>query len=522
MSKLYPPLIPGSIPAFPLEDGGTIKIPFKLNPSVGKDEISQFRLKIKDNNSGKVKFVITVNCNDNFFNTQEIEFAIDENLKNNLTIGQFYKVQLACVSNSEDTDQNLYWSTVGIVKAIGKCYLDTLGFEGDSDLGEIACDYWTEDPTEKIYSYQFLIKNSDGTILYEEGEEIIVNNNLMNYRFNENNKQYTSIISYCPKYNFLDNNIGNYDQTIKISAKVKTINGYIVNTDIPQTINISFTNNAGNLIKLNNCGINYDLGLIYLSGNFQKNVNKLQLIRKNLVTSKMELLNILPSFQEGELLNYADIGVFQGNNYQYFLKSQDNAYIVYYLLFSCDNKVDFDGIILSDKEKVLHIKFDSKMSSFKPIIQEQKIETMGSQYPYFSRNGNIYYHEFSINGLISYNMDTENYFIDLNTNQNLHRTETKSLNIEFFGSSTSLTADNIYKERVFKREVLAWLANGEPKLLRSSTEGNFIVRLTGVSLTPNDTLGRMIHSFSATATEVAEYNQENLKKYNLLYEGGNN
>jgi hypothetical protein len=92
MSKLYPPLIPGSIPAFPLKQGEKIKIPFKLNPSVGKNEIREFRLKIKENNSGKVKLVITANYDDNFFNTQEIEFIIDENLENNLAIGQFYKV----------------------------------------------------------------------------------------------------------------------------------------------------------------------------------------------------------------------------------------------------------------------------------------------------------------------------------------------------------------------------------------------------------------------------------------------
>jgi len=31
-----------------------------------------------------------------------------------------------------------------------------------------------------------------------------------------------------------------------------------------------------------------------------------------------------------------------------------------------------------------------------------------------------------------------------------------------------------------------------------------------VSLTPNDTLGRMIHTFNATAYEIEEYNVDNL------------
>jgi len=59
-------------------------------------------------------------------------------------------------------------------------------------------------------------------------------------------------------------------------------------------------------------------------------------------------------------------------------------------------------------------------------------------------------------------------------------------------------------------EVLEWLTNGKPKLFRSPGEGNFIVRLMNTSLSPNDTLGRMLHTFSCTAYEIAEYNHKNL------------
>ena len=61
-----------------------------------------------------------------------------------------------------------------------------------------------------------------------------------------------------------------------------------------------------------------------------------------------------------------------------------------------------------------------------------------------------------------------------------------------------------------------WLTDGKPKIFRSPTEGNFIVRLMNVSLTPLDNLGRMLHSFNCTAYEIAEYNYENLKTFNLI------
>jgi hypothetical protein len=115
-------------------------------------------------------------------------------------------------------------------------------------------------------------------------------------------------------------------------------------------------------------------------------------------------------------------------------------------------------------------------------------------------------------------MDENQEFFKFNENKNLIRKSTLSNDIISDYNSSSLTDENIYKERIFKREVLDWLNNGQPKLFRSPTEGNFIVRLMNCSLTPNDTLGRMIHSFSATAYEIADCTMENLEKYNLLFE----
>jgi len=62
---------------------------------------------------------------------------------------------------------------------------------------------------------------------------------------------------------------------------------------------------------------------------------------------------------------------------------------------------------------------------------------------------------------------------------------------------------------------LEWLNNGEPKLFRSPGEGNYIVRLMNVSLSPEDTLGRMLHNFSCTAYEIDDYTYNNLNSYGI-------
>jgi hypothetical protein len=117
-------------------------------------------------------------------------------------------------------------------------------------------------------------------------------------------------------------------------------------------------------------------------------------------------------------------------------------------------------------------------------------------------------------------MDEENLFIGDNvfSGENLIRKPTDSSvpRNNFKIKHTNLTSDNIQRERNFKLAVLDWLNNGEPKLFRSPGEGNYIVRLMNNSLSPNDTLGRMLHTFSSNAYEIADYNYENLSYYGFI------
>ena len=83
-------------------------------------------------------------------------------------------------------------------------------------------------------------------------------------------------------------------------------------------------------------------------------------------------------------------------------------------------------------------------------------------------------------------------------------------------AKTDLTSENIMSERYFKLLVLDWLTDGKPKLFRSPTEGNYIVRLLNVSLTPKTELGRMIHEFTCTAYEVADFDYQSLRDLGLL------
>ena len=78
--------------------------------------------------------------------------------------------------------------------------------------------------------------------------------------------------------------------------------------------------------------------------------------------------------------------------------------------------------------------------------------------------------------------------------------------------------DYIY-ERDFRQKVLDFLHDGKPKLFKSPTEGNIIVRLTDINCTPNQTTDRLIYEFASTGNELAEATYENYLKYNFLNPG---
>jgi hypothetical protein len=67
-------------------------------------------------------------------------------------------------------------------------------------------------------------------------------------------------------------------------------------------------------------------------------------------------------------------------------------------------------MFLCDENRQLRITFNPKVSTFKEVIQESKIDTIGGKFPQFFRNEQTRYKEFSISGLISYLQDPNNMF----------------------------------------------------------------------------------------------------------------
>lgn len=497
--KLYPPNIGGTIPAF---CGTVLTVPFSMNKAVGKGEIGGFALKIKTVN-GEYKGYSQVL--DSTSGSQDLKIGYDVETKfevnfdvSHITfdVGQYYKIQLAYIY--DDLDHTVgYYSTVGVVKYTTEpeIYINNLEYGHINIHNYSYTGVYSQrhgDITEKMYSSRFQVFDREGVVLEDTGY-ILHNTNLDNLIYEQSD--HFSLAADLP-----------LDESFFIQFSVKTTNGLEISTKkyrIMQRRNISPEIEAE--LKAT---CNYENGSVNLSILDTKDAvisGKFLISRASDKNGwaweefkKFNLQSMVPG--KWSLIDYT---VEQGVSYRYSLQ-QYNDYDIYSdRIVSKDVYVDFEDSFLYDGERQLKIKFNPQVSSFSKTIMENKMDTIGSKYPFITRNGSVNYKEFPISGLISYQMDDNDLFFDK-----------KNLNLTYY--STQLTGENIAAERKFKHEVWDWLTNGETKIFKSPAEGNFLIRLMNVSLSPENGLSRMLHSFSGSAVEVGEYTIANLAKEGVL------
>lgn len=482
---IYPPFIADTIPAF---TNDKIVIPFQQNTAVDEKGVVGFRLKIKNYQTSKSIATLYIEATTEMFEKQEIEFTNFTNIESKKEeefipeTSQYYKFQL-----SYDDSSNYYaYSSASIGRCIGQSPTISI-IKQNNYLYQ--GNYTTSLLSEPIYSYRFVLSDANTNLILYDSDNILhnVDEDVIDY----NTKTRTSHHNFKLKYE------GN---NMKLCYIITTINGY---TQEAELNNIAFIdNNIENkqYLKLSQDQKAKQNGYVKiqlndLNDNFWQNDNEYIIERKISSTNKWEELiqfSIIDLNNVNSLF-WCDYAVEQGLSYKYAIKNQNDRYII-----NTEIEVEFEDSFLLDAEKQLNIKYNTRIPSFKNNILEQKIETIGNKYPFFFRNGQVNYKEFSISGLLSHLMDENEGFI---SKHNLGLVET---------ADTNLTDNNIMAERKFKLAVLDWLTNGKPKLFKSPTEGMYLVRLMNVTLSPNDTLGRMLHTFSATAYEIGGHEIEDL------------
>ena len=214
-----------------------------------------------------------------------------------------------------------------------------------------------------------------------------------------------------------------------------------------------------------------------------------------------------------------DITIEHGRKYKYGLQQYNVWGLVSSRITSDLIEASFEDMFLYDGERLLKVRFNPEVSSFKTTILEQKTDTLGGRFPFITRNGDTYYKEFPIGGLIAQEMDEDELFINrgfVTTGRKSTKAVEQQEHHNAIRDYHMFSDENIFLERQFKLEVLKWLNDGKPKLFKSPYEGNYIIRLMNNTLTPVKELGRMLHSFSSQAYEIAECDYENLVAYGFI------
>ena len=628
-----------------------------MNRAVSNKEVKGFYLKIKTVQNSRLIGTVYSDETNIDYNSMMVSFQWDFN--NHLNIGQHYKIQIAYVNTYGDVG---HYSTVGVVKYTSKPKVEIQDLVKKKDnvhrysyLGVYAQERSDEDSNEiidvaeKLYSYCFNLYDVAGNLIHTSDWQIhnstqdtepnmAICSYVLNKELDENQKYYIEFEIITS--NELHDKSGKYSLIQKKSVSPNVDFDLVVNAE-------KEIENGGIVVGIrDNKEQSNQKNKILRTGSFK-------LIRTDEESAYAEWNEILAFKlfnQEAPYTLFTDYTVKQGVKYKYAVVQHNEYGLQSNKIESDIISSNFDYIYLYDGKRQLKIKYNPKISSFKEVLLESKIDTIGSKHPFIFRNGNVEYKEFPISGLITTLMD-ENYLFFSNhleekikdrkyedlyeeipvsrekiyyyqedweilfckfpqqtamhyqsirdyckdnnklilqgydntldyairqrnpkydeKNPNLHEkflyTKVKVSNIkyylysevkndlyikyqdkhikidpkaqfdeneryfvlkvktknkaELFDSHFTNNYDelSIHTERDFKLEVLDWLNNGKPKLFRSPTEGNYIVRLMNSSLAPNDQLGRVLHTFNSTAYEVEEYNFNNLIKNDFIF-----
>lgn len=514
MSRLNPPLLEGKVPS---QYGNYLKIPFSMNKTVNlNQDYLKIGLIVKTISTGIqiISNLVGTIENDYEKNTYYAIFDVSNYLKENKIIsGQFYQIQLCFVAAEPNKQYEYgYYSSLSIMKYTKEPIIKILNLnENYFKEKDFVGSFSSEDSTEKVYSYEFVLMDSKDNIVETSGVQI--HNNQLDTDSNEIidfwsfNKELDEYEAYYLIYRIITNN----------GLKATSPRYKILETE---SVLINFDGDLINKLNSDEAYVSLYLRPFenqVVSGSYILSRTDSTSDYKNWEEIYRFSLNSYPFYEnQGKILIWEDYTCQHGVSYRYGLQAYNNYGLYSEKLLSNDYvKIDFEDIFLFDGDRQLKVQFNPKISSYKINILETKTNTLGGKYPFIFRNGIVNYKEFQLSGLISFLMDQNKTFMSGIQFENFFslREETPGIDHKETNFYTNLSYDNIYYEQIFREEVFKWLTNGKPKLFRSPTEGNCLISLSNTTLTPNDTVGRMLYTFNSTAYEIDDSNLSTLKKY---------
>lgn len=422
--------------------------------------------------------------------------------------GKLYKIQARLVNTS---GQKSEWSNVMITKAITLPQVKILNGETTtSDPNEISSTHSETVTMPTFYGEATFAAGESEYLdtyrfdLWYEGEIVETSRNI----------QYNSSTNAAPQYRFRKQ-FATYDEH-SVTLSIVSNNGYeatskpyifeVISTTSGQITNLAVTVDSTSIACIENAMIQVRLTSTgELNGNYV-------IVRSDEDTNYQVWDDVAYLTYAGKELTdelvFTDYYIECGKQYKYAVQRKQTNNARSELLLPQNPSphwVNFEYSYLCGQGTQIKLNFNGELSSFKHTQLAGKLDTLGSTYPTIAYNGHAYYAEFPLSALVSAYMDKENLFMEK----------------DFEVLSTNPTAESVRIERKFRHKVETFLNDKQYKLFKTPTEAdkNIIVALTGATLSPQQSLNRMIYSFSTNAYEVAENTLSNLKDLGILKSG---
>lgn len=504
MAVLFAPILRTSQPAFAASQDA-LTVYYTLPQAASLTDITNIEVKVnaQDTNGNVVNNTVGILS----LSAMKDSFSINKGeLKSgHWAAGKLYKIQARLVNSS---GQKSEWSNVMITKAITPPRVKILNGETtDSDTNEISAIHSETETMPTFY----------GDVKFAAGESEYLNT----YRFDlyhdgelvesSGEIQYNGSTEARPQYRFRKQ-LPKYD-TYSVILSIVSNNDYaaesksydfeIISSTVGELTNLSIDVDSTSVACIENAMIQVRLtSTEELNGNYV-------IIRSDEDTNYQIWDDVAYLTYVGKQLTdelvFTDYYIECGKRYKYAVQRKQTNNARSELLLPQDqspHNVNFEYSYLCGKGTQIKLNFNNSLSSFKHTQLVGKLDTIGSVYPTIAYNGHAYYAEFPLSALVSAYMDEENLFMEK----------------DFEILSTNPTAEAVQIEREFRHKVETFLNDKEYKLFKTPTEAdkNIIIALTGATLSPQQSLNRMIYSFSTTAYEVAENTLSNLKDLGIL------
>lgn len=383
-------------------------------------------------------------------------------------------------------------------------------------------NYYNQDESEYLTSYRIQLYNSNYDLI-EDSKNIDVNDYSQTRAGSFNHELKTELLnktSYIAYFSYTTNNY--FSDSIEIAIETE-FDSSVCDLEI-DTIDF---NNSKQLDQFTSIGIEEDDARVALFVMTKDNaafpLGQQYRIKRYSSNDGFKRSEVVTTFMTSEdnwhgvLGPFYDWDIESGVIYKYGIQKMTD---INKHIYTSTNKTgmltrnyDF-SFLLGRDSKQLKLMFNQQLNNFSITVNDSQVTTIGGRYPFITRNGDTRFKTFPVSGLISFNMDENELFVsyeDLFPDKEV-RDYYKAYNI----NHRINMGNNVVYEKAFREKVLDFLYDDKPKLFKSPTEGNILIRIMNVSCSPNSTLNRMIYDFSGTAYEIAENTVENCEKYKLI------